>query len=712
MSFKEIFTKYKLYTMLSIIILVLLTGGIILGVSLSNTPPTTNALTSGNYTYTVSGNNATITDYTGTETILEIPGTLGGYTVTSIGTYAFYHCTSLTSVTIPNSVTSIGSYAFAGCTSLTLVTIGDGVNSIATFAFDGCTSLTSFTVDSNNQTYHSIDGVIYSKDGSTIVMYPGGRSGSYSIIEGTTNMGNSVFVRCTGLTSITIPSSVTSIGSYAFAGCTSLTSITIPSSVTSIGEEAFSRCGNLTSVSIGNGVTSIGNYAFRYIDNLTSVYFYNDLTTTSSIGYSAFANGNSNVAYYFKDQASLDYATNNFSSRFTNSSSGSPNFQLMTLDTNIIVQSNNTNWGTVSDNSGMYMKGSSIVISATPAGDNDFLGWSLDGGASIIDGTENQTSYVVNIAENATYTAVFEALPSNIAVNSNNNLWGTASGGGELSGTATLTATANPNYQLVGWSLDGGHTLLGDSLGKTEYTIMVTQDATYTAVFEPVVTITSLNGGSEFTITRGSADNVAHSYVIQMNSGYYINGIYITNTATPPATDSFTNIKSIDGYLPNEYSTAIHYITNTTGTQLILEIYNTAEPFTIYLDFVQTAQNFKASGSIEGIAVSIQYQGDETNLAVAGSAKILGYTTTNGLETVNVIAQEYTGYTFLGWQVDGEYITYQNESGQTITLQGYDYISASIPLSVIEGKQVIAVFTSTAELNANDQTNSDNSGVL
>ncbi len=123
-------------------------------------------------------------------------------------------------------------------------------------------------------------------------------------------------------------------------------------------------------------------------------------------------------------------------------------------------------------------------------------------------------------------------------------------------------------------------------------------------------------------------------------------------------------------------------------------------------------QNFKASGSIEGIAVSVQYQGSETDLAVAGSAKILEYTTTNGLETVNVIAQEYTGYTFLGWQVDGEYITYQDEGGEKITLQGYNYISASIPLSVIDGKQVIAVFTSTAELNANDQTNTSNGDVM
>ena len=135
------------------------------------------------------------------------------YSVTSIGDWAFENCSSLTSVTIPNSVTSIGDADFLWCSSLTSVTIGNSVTSI----------------------------------------------------------GYCAFMDCYALTSITIPNSVTSIGEWAFYYCWSLTSITIPNSVTSIGEEAFSYCESLTSVTIGNSVKSIGDRAFWYCWSLKTV---------------------------------------------------------------------------------------------------------------------------------------------------------------------------------------------------------------------------------------------------------------------------------------------------------------------------------------------------------------------------------------------------------------------------------------------------------
>ena len=148
-----------------------------------------------------------------------------GSGVTSIGGHAFSYCTSLTSITIPSGVISIGEPAFYYCTSLTSVTIPDSVSSISRFAFQYCSSLTSIDVAAGNQNYKSINGVLFSKDGKTLIICPGGKVGSYTVPSGVTAIGDSAFEDCSSLTSITIPSGVTSIGDWAFGGCSSLTDV-------------------------------------------------------------------------------------------------------------------------------------------------------------------------------------------------------------------------------------------------------------------------------------------------------------------------------------------------------------------------------------------------------------------------------------------------------------------------------------------------------
>ncbi len=169
-----------------------------------------------------------------------------GNGLTSIGEFAFNNCSSLTMFDIPDSVTSIGNGAFSGCSSLTSVTIPNSVTSIGNSAFSGCSSLTNISVNENNQSYKSIDGNLYTKDGKTLIQYAIGKSAiTFVIPDSVTSIGGDAFSGCSSLTSVTIPDSVTSIGDSAFSGCSSLTSITIPDNVTSIGSSAFYNCGNL-----------------------------------------------------------------------------------------------------------------------------------------------------------------------------------------------------------------------------------------------------------------------------------------------------------------------------------------------------------------------------------------------------------------------------------------------------------------------------------
>ena len=245
------------------------------------------------------------------------------YSVNGIGYKAFYDCTSLTSITIPDAVESIGDDAFYNCSSLPSITIPDTVTSIGMSAFRGCTGLTSIIIpDAVTSVRH---GTFHYCTGLT----------SVTIGDAVTTIGSYAFYGCTGLTSITIPDAVTSIGNYAFRKCTQLTSLTIPvttsyttynsssskcpfensvityltitgegdlvacafykftalqnvtlsDGITSIGRLAFYGCTGLTSITIPDSVTSIGIYAFYNCTSLTDVTIPGNVT---SIGYMAF----------------------------------------------------------------------------------------------------------------------------------------------------------------------------------------------------------------------------------------------------------------------------------------------------------------------------------------------------------------------------------------------------------------------------------------
>jgi hypothetical protein len=163
---------------------------------------------------------------------------------------------------IRDGVTHIWDFAPCESKNLKSIAIPASVVSIMESAFRNCDSLTSITVAADNRHYVSEDGVLFNRSQTTLIRYPPGREGAYTIPSDVRAIGAFAFHGSTGLTSVTIPDSVSAIGGFAFWGCTGLTSVTIGNSVANIGDSAFHSSADLTSVTIPRRVVSIGNGAF------------------------------------------------------------------------------------------------------------------------------------------------------------------------------------------------------------------------------------------------------------------------------------------------------------------------------------------------------------------------------------------------------------------------------------------------------------------
>lgn len=246
--------------------------------------------------YVTNHGTITITKYTGPGGDITIPSQINGFPVTAIGSYAFYDCTSLSNITIPNTVTSIGREAFYACTSLTTVTIPESVTSIGACAFSYCYRLANATI---------LRGVTSISD---CMFFDCTSLTNVAIPESVANIGEFVFYHCIGLTNVTLPKSVSSIGRNVFGGCINLTAIEvdarcpfftsldgvlfngdqtllvqfpsgkagsylIPDGVTTINDFAFDFCASLSSVRIPRSVAHLGDSAFSYCSNLKTVLF-------------------------------------------------------------------------------------------------------------------------------------------------------------------------------------------------------------------------------------------------------------------------------------------------------------------------------------------------------------------------------------------------------------------------------------------------------
>ena len=180
--------------------------------------------------------------------------------------------------TVPNGVTTIDRYALA-YTDLETINIPGSVNNIANYAFYDNQNLKSINVAQDNLNYSSINGVLFDKTADSLITYPMGRHGIYSIPDETKYIKDAAFDRCSKLTAITFPSSITEIGSLAFQLCESLVSIDLPDGINEIKNSTFNMCTNLSFVNFGKNITAIEHEAFAYCYALQSVTIPTGVTT-------------------------------------------------------------------------------------------------------------------------------------------------------------------------------------------------------------------------------------------------------------------------------------------------------------------------------------------------------------------------------------------------------------------------------------------------
>lgn len=196
--------------------------------------------------------------------------------VEAIGESAFFECNGITNLNLPNNLISIGNRAFQGCSSLISIIIPNGVTSIGLGAFNGCANLESIVVDAKNQKYDSREGcnAIIEKATNTLLF----GCNTTRIPSSVTTIGQNAFNNYNNMTNINIPIGVKAIGEGAFRYCSSLTSVIIPEGVTSIHDYTFDGCSSLTEVTIPNSVTSMGSASFQNCKSLTTISIPNSVT--------------------------------------------------------------------------------------------------------------------------------------------------------------------------------------------------------------------------------------------------------------------------------------------------------------------------------------------------------------------------------------------------------------------------------------------------
>jgi hypothetical protein len=308
------------------------------------------------------------------------------------------------SYTIFHTVTNVESASFEYSIGVAGVTIGTNVISIGANAFYDCSNLTAITVNSTNLYYSSTNGVLFDKTQSTLIQYPSGLGGSYTVPGTVTNIEDGAFGDAFGLTGVVIPNGVTSIGFETFYSCEKLAGVTIGSAVASIGEEAFYDCTSLTGITIPDSVTNIGGYAFFYCPGLTSVTIGSGVT---SIGANAFADCENLTNACFEGNEPVD---------------GGTIFNFDDALSTIYYVNGTTGWGATYDGITTAVcaecAGEAPQLAIIPSGTNVILTWSA-----------NYTGFTLQSTTNLVSPAVWTAVsPAPVIINGNYTVTNSISG--------------------------------------------------------------------------------------------------------------------------------------------------------------------------------------------------------------------------------------------------------------------------------------------
>ena len=267
---------------------------------------------------------------------------------------AFMYCSSLNSISIPSTVETIDQYAFTGCSTLTTITLREGLKTVGTQAMSGIaltsitlpaslmsidgsslscnTSLPAINIRADNPNYVSIDGVLYTRDGKTLVTYPAGKSGTtYTVQDGVQVIANNAFDRARSLTEINLPSTLKEVKTSAFRECNALQQMVYPRGVTSIAGSVMDNCNSMTSVTLPSTLTYLGASAFARCTSLNEIivkavtppvcdiyewydYDWDEMVTDYAFTYAQF----NNAYVYVPIQSYNNYRTADTWSKFRN----------------------------------------------------------------------------------------------------------------------------------------------------------------------------------------------------------------------------------------------------------------------------------------------------------------------------------------------------------------------------------------------------------